>query len=188
MNAEERRAAILGQFSKGVRCATVARALSVTLKTATADLVALGWHEVKPNARRGRNYVKRPVSQEFNAKVVAAARAKSNPSLQTLGIMFGRSRERIRQILKAAGFKKPNSTCARPSPRRDAQYEATQKRIADRRAALAARAARIIALRAEGKTLARIATIVGCEPMTVHRTLKAARDRADCRYTEGKKP
>lgn len=173
MKPNERRAAIAAKFKPGVAVTDVAAAMSLKYDTTYGDFRALGWPRNDPNNRRGA-YHRNP---ERTAAILAVLRAAPERTLDSIGMQFGITRERVRQIAAKAGEKKPRSDKHRPRGH-GPKYIANRERIAGILAAREEMHRQILALVAEGFTGKTIAATVGCSCNLVSKTMLRAGLRA----------
>lgn len=161
---DRRRAYIQANFRPGATGAEIERATGVPRLTIIRDLRAMGW----PVGKRGRKLSPRD-SEAYTrrcAEILAAVQAEPTRTLQSFGDQFGLTRERIRQIVRDAGWgAKPHAKRA-PSPARLAREARKAERMQ--------RLAQVVALRKRGYKQVHIAEQLGTSQAAISRYLLQA--------------
>lgn len=168
-----RSAQIEAMFRPGAKVTEVAAALGASPSTAATAMRSLGW----PIARRGAPKGKRSLNKmqiAFRAQILAAVQAEPHRALASFGEQFGITRERVRQIIAAAGFgAKPKSSDIRAA-------ETKRRKVAEREAKIAARDARnavALALHLREFTYEQIGREMGICTMAAWRRVQHAKAR-----------
>lgn len=156
-------------YAPGARYTLVAKAIGVADATARAAFVTLGWpifgRGAPPGSGRDRGVDRTAVLEAVAADPVR--------SLESFGAQFGITRERVRQIIRDAGQKKPMTT--RPAVKAAERKAAAEQRRAERKDAMRRKWAAAADMRARGLSPYAIADAMGVHWVLAYRYLAAAR-------------